>query len=119
MPGCPICEGECTNSFLEVHSHHASYPFLPPGTGVDPMADHDYVITPQRIVDPVLERVVYGPGERVPMIDAIKYGLVDANTAAVAGEAPKPAPAAKRGARARKPSEDRAHKPAEDRGKKR
>jgi len=79
------------------------------------MAHEDYVIAPHRIVDPVLERIVYGTGERVPMADAIKYGLVDHNTAAVAGENPPKAPKSKRGQRARKPQEDRARKPAEDR----
>jgi len=111
---CPICGGTCT-SFLAVHDHHDSYPFLPPGTGVDRMAGEDYVIAPHKIVDPVLERVVYGTGDRVPMADAIRYGLVDHATAAVAGENSPKAPKAKRGQRARKPAEDRAHKPVEDR----
>ena len=79
------------------------------------MAGEDYVIAPHTIVDPVLERVVYGIGERVPMADAIKYGIVDHATVAVAGENPPKALKPKRGQRARKPQEDRAHKPAEDR----
>ena len=79
------------------------------------MAGEDYVIAPRTIVDPVLERVVYGIGEHVPMADAIKYGIVDHATAAVAGENPPKAPKPKRGQRARKPGEDRAHKPKEDR----
>lgn len=75
------------------------------------MADKDFVIAPHRIVDSDLERIVYGPGERVPMADAIKYGLVD--------EPVEKAPA-KKAARPkgkRKPAEDRARKPAEDRKK--
>ena len=79
------------------------------------MAGEDYVIAPHTIVDHVLERVVYGIGEHVPMADAIKYGIVDHATAAVAGENPPKAPKPKRGQRARKAGEDRAHKPAEDR----
>ena len=79
------------------------------------MAGVDFVYAPHKIVDPVRERVVYGTGDRVPMADAIKYGLVDHATAAVAGENPPKAPKPKRGQRARKPGEDRAHKPKEDR----
>ena len=79
------------------------------------MAGEDYVIAPHKIVDPVIERVVYGTGDRVPMADAIKYGLVDHATVAVGGENPPKALKAKRGQRARKPGEDRAHKPKEDR----
>ena len=78
------------------------------------MATQDYVVTPHRIVDPELQRVVYGPGERVPLDDAVKYGLVDAATAAVAGEAQKTAPAPRKGTR--KATETRP-KPAESRPK--
>lgn len=52
----------------------------------------DFVIAPHAIPDPVLERHVYGAGDRVPMADAIKYGLV---AAPAATEPEKP----KRGAR--------------------
>lgn len=57
----------------------------------------DYVIAPYAIADEELHRNVYGVGDRVPMADAIKYGLVA-----------KPARAKKATAnRARKPSENR------------
>lgn len=71
------------------------------------MADQEYVIAPHRIVDHDLGRVMYGTGDRVPMADAVKYGIVDA-----------PKKAAKKQARPkgkRKPAEDRARKPSEDR----
>lgn len=54
----------------------------------------DWVTTPRTIVDH--NRVVYVAGSRVPIDDAVKYGLVDKR--------------AKKG-----PAEDRAKKPAEDR----
>lgn len=75
------------------------------------MADDNYVITDHRIDDPELERAVYGVGDRVPMADAIKYGLVDP---------PKKTPAKKAApARAKPgPKADRAKKPGEDRAKK-
>lgn len=70
----------------------------------------DFVYAPHAIADPDLERNVYGAGDRVPMADAIKYGLV-------AAPEPQPAePPAKGRRRARKgPDEDRARKPNEDR----
>lgn len=37
----------------------------------------NYVIAPHRIVDEQLERVVYGTGDKVPLDDAVKYGLID------------------------------------------
>lgn len=40
----------------------------------------DFVISPGVIVDYELERHVYGTGDRVPMADAIKYGLVEEQT---------------------------------------
>lgn len=40
------------------------------------MEDQEYVIAPRAIEDPELERIVYGVGDKVPMEDAIKYGLV-------------------------------------------
>lgn len=55
----------------------------------------DWVTTPAAIVDADRNRIVYVAGSRVPMADAVKYGLVDK--------------------RAKKPAEDRAKKPAEDR----
>lgn len=75
----------------------------------------DFVIAPKAISDPELERKVYGAGDRVPMADAVKYGLV----AGPKKEPAQPAPRGKRKAgasRARKgPEQDRARKPAEDR----
>lgn len=104
---CAVCGGDCQR-FPDV-AHLSTYPFLPGGR--DPMADKDYVIAPHRIVDHELGRVMYGTGHRVPMADAVKYGLVD--------EPVEKAPA-KKAARPkgkRKPAEDRARKPAEDRKK--
>lgn len=94
---CPVCLGDCIGFPDRPHRHN--YPFLP--GGVDPMADQDYVIAPHRIDDPELERAVYGAGDRVPIADAIKYGLID----------PPKKQRAKKG-----PAKDRAKKPAEDRG---
>lgn len=74
----------------------------------------DYIIAPHRIIDEELQRVVYGTGQKVPMADAIKYGLVDGKAAKrVAAKKATKAPA--RGKRG--PVEDRARKPSEDRGK--
>lgn len=65
------------------------------------MAQEPYVIAPHRIDDPELERAVYGVGDKVPMADAIKYGLVDP---------PAESKRAKRG-----PKADRAKKPGDNR----
>lgn len=73
------------------------------------MGDQDFIIAPHRVVDEELERVVYGTGQRVPMADAIKYGLVKKAP-------PKAAKKATKGKRG--PVEDRARKPSEDRAKK-
>lgn len=73
------------------------------------MAGKDYVIAPHRVVDTKLERVMYGTGERVPMADAIKYGLVDEPVQ----KAPTKKAARPKGKR--KPAEDRARKRSEDR----
>ena len=70
-------------------------------------AGRDFVYAPHAVVDPDLERVVYGAGDPVPMSDAIRFGLVDAP------EPPPPAPAPK-GRRKRRPQRDRAiHGPVE------
>lgn len=72
----------------------------------------DHVIAPHRIVDHDLGRVMYGTGDRVPLDDAVKYGLIPSKkAAAVKKAAPRP-----KGKRA--PAEDRAVKPAEDRARK-
>lgn len=114
---CFICGGDC-KGFPDIQ-HLASYPFLE--GGIDPMADQEFVIAPQAIEDPELERIVYGAGDRVPMDDAVKYGLVEAP--AKAKRAPRPSsppppnPSGAKTKRARKPAEDRARKPAENRGR--
>lgn len=94
---CPVCLGDCIGFPDRPHPHN--YPLLP--GGIDPLADEGYVIATRRIDDPELERVVYGVGDRVPMADAIKYGLV---------AKPKKTARAKKG-----PEHDRAKRPAEDR----
>jgi hypothetical protein len=75
------------------------------------MADKDHVIATERIVDEELQRVVYSPGDRVPMDDALKYGLVKKSAAKKAAK--KQAPS--KGKRA--PAEDRARKPSGNRRK--
>lgn len=105
---CPICGGAC-QAFPDIE-HTEQYPFLPGGR--DPMADQDYIIAPHRIVDEELGRVMYGTGERVPMADAVKYGLVD-KAEKVTAEKAAPRPKGKRA-----PAEDRAAKPAENRTRK-
>jgi hypothetical protein len=104
---CSICGSDCTG--VPDIKHSVSYPFLP--GGVDLMADEDYVIAPHRIVDDELERVVYGPGDRVPWDEAVKYGLVPKPRKTPA----KKTVAKKVPARARKPTEDRARKPGSNR----
>lgn len=75
------------------------------------MAGKQYVIAPHRIVDHDLGRVMYGTGDRVPLADARKYGLIaDVSAPTLPVEnAPKPA-GAKKGRRTRHhpgPAEDR------------
>lgn len=72
------------------------------------MATKRYIIAPHRIVDHDLGRVVYGTGDRVPIEDAVKYGLVEATVDP--DVKPEPRPKGKR-----RPAEDRARKPGEDR----
>lgn len=75
----------------------------------------DYVIAPHAISGAGVDegRKVYGVGDRVPMADAIRYGLVKGP------EKPKPKakPRGKRKttSRARKPQQDRARRPSKDR----
>lgn len=74
-----MCGGfDCQDVVPDV-GHLASYPFLP--GGIDPMATKAYVITPHRIVDTELQRVVYSTGDRVPIEDAVKYGLIETDVA--------------------------------------
>lgn len=49
----------------------------------------DYVIAPHAIQDPDLERNVYGAGDKVPMDDAVKYGLVEKPSASRAKKGPE------------------------------
>jgi hypothetical protein len=98
---CPVCGGGC-KAFPDVE-HRSDYPFLPGGR--DPV-DSRYVIAPHRVVDHELERVMSGTGERVPIADALKYGLVAKPTE----PAPEPRPKGKR-----RPAEDRARRLEEDR----
>jgi hypothetical protein len=105
---CVVCgRTDCRTPATE---HLASYPFIPGGG--DPMAGKNFVIAPHRIVDHELERVMYGTGDRVPIADAVKYGLVpaaDAPAVDVQPEQPR-----KRGRKA--PAETRHHDaPSEDR----
>lgn len=102
---CPVCGGhDCVQS-PDV-DHLASYPFLPGGR--DPMEGQDYVIATDRVHDDEHERFVYKAGDKVPIADAIKYGLID--------KPPAKKAAAKVSKRAKKgPAEDRAKRKAEDR----
>lgn len=70
------------------------------------MAGKRWIIAPHRIVDDDLGRVMFGTGERVPIADAIRYGLIEAEP----DPEPQPRPKGKKA-----PAEDRARKPAEDR----
>lgn len=73
------------------------------------MGNKNWILAPHRIVDHDLGRVMYGTGDKVPIGDAVKYGLIPATDAPP--ELVEPAPeAAKRGRRTRHhpgPSEDR------------
>lgn len=77
------------------------------------MADKPWIIAPHRIVDHERGRVMYGTGDRVPLADARKYGLLPPEDvpAAVPKVENEPAPTgAKRGRRTRHhpaPAEDR------------
>lgn len=53
----------------------------------------DYVVTPYAIDDPELGRIVYGANDRVPMADAVKYGLVAAPKKRTSPRTTKKAPA--------------------------
>lgn len=105
---CPVCgRTDCRPDFE--HLNRADYPFMPGGK--DPMADKPWITAPHRIVDHELGRVVYGTGDRVPIADAIKYGLVDTGSPQAVADTPvenAPQPErAKRGRRTR-------HKPGPD-----
>lgn len=92
----------------------SDYPLLP--GGYDRMAKTDFVIAPHRIIDTERECIAYGTGERVPMADAIKYGLVVGPAASVEGEKAKEAQektAVQR--RGRRKGEDRQRPQGEDR----
>lgn len=43
---------------------------------VDGVEGKDFVVAPYAVEDTELGRMVYGSGDRVPMDDAVKYGLV-------------------------------------------
>lgn len=76
------------------------------------MAQEPHIIATDRIVDDALGRVVYGPGDAVPLADAEKYGLVAADKP----KAKKKAADAPAKARAKKgPTEDRMKRKGEDR----
>lgn len=105
---CDICTGDCIGFPDTPHRH--DYPFLRAGT--DPMAEDEYVVAPHRIDDPDLERAVYGVGDRVPIADAVRYGLIDKPSKPP--PAKKPARKATRRAK-RGPEDDRAKKPGDDR----
>ena len=81
------------------------------------LAGIDFVYAPHAVIDPALERVVFGAGDPVPMADAVRYGLVDAPQPAAAAppaggrrRRPKGRDAAKHG-----PVEHAAHTPEEQR----
>lgn len=66
------------------------------------MEGQEFVLAPHAIEDTELERIVFSPGDKVPMDQAIKYGLVEQTS-------PRKSKA--------KPAEDRAKKPAANRKK--
>lgn len=101
---CRICGGNCT-AFPDL-DHLSTYPFLPGGR--DPLFGKQWIIAPHRIVAD--GRVLYGTGDRVPIDDAVRYGLIDPPDQPAPAEPIKPRPKGKR-----RPAEDRAHKPEEDR----
>lgn len=107
---CPVCGGACTGH--PPTDHLSTYPFLLGGREPVPGTEGvDYVIAKTAIADPDLERHVYGAGDRVPIADAIKYGLVAAAPTPEAEEQPTRGRRSKHG-----PDEDRAkHGPDEDR----
>lgn len=73
---CPVCaDKECKG--FRIPPHPKTYPFLHGGYElVDGEEGVDYVIAPHAIEDTELGKNVYGAQDRVPMADAIKYGLV-------------------------------------------
>ena len=70
--------------------NRADYPFLPGGG--DPMGTRNWIIAPHRVVDEALGRVMYGTGQRVPIADAVKYGLIPATDAPPEEREVDPAP---------------------------
>lgn len=100
---CSVCGGEnCAPSPDLIHPE--SYPFLPGGRPVAEGTEGvDWVTTPHALVDSERNRIVYVAGSRVPMDDAVKFGLV--------AKKPKTEKRAKKG-----PAEDRAKKPDKNRG---
>jgi hypothetical protein len=113
--GCVVCGSLTCTSHPEI-DHYEDYPFLPGGRPRVPGKDKiDYVIAPHAVSGKGKDagRKIYGAGDKVPMADAVKYGLAKGP----AKEPAKPAPKGKRRttARARKPEQDRARKPADNR----
>lgn len=73
------------------------------------MGNRNWITAPHRIVDHERGRVMYGTGDRVPIADAVRYGLLPADQAPPEHLEPAPT-AAKRGRRTRHhpaPAEDR------------
>lgn len=82
---CLICGGTSCTSMPEV-LHAESYPFLPGGRPVAQGVEGvDYVTTPEAIIDTDRNRIVFTAGSRVPIDDAVKYGLVTKPTRAKVG----------------------------------
>jgi hypothetical protein len=83
--------------------------------GDRPMPRSDgMIVAPHRIVDPHLERVVYGPGDLMTPEDARHYGVLPAGDEATATVTETPQRGGRRGKR--RPTEDRAvDGPSEDR----
>lgn len=114
MPWCFLCEKEDCFTHPPIDLTE-DYPFLPGGRPLVPGEEGiDYVVATSRVDDPELQRGVYAVGDRVPMADAVKYGLVDGPKKPAAKAAPrgkrKGTTRAKKG-----PEHDRARKPSADR----
>lgn len=75
------------------------------------MGNRGWIEAPHRIVDHDLQRVVYGTGDRVPLHDAVKYGLIPADQAPhgphdpADGTVPPAEPAKRRRGRRPKPAQ--------------
>lgn len=103
---CMVHEGKCPEC--------AAIDYTPTDFLEKPKVPSEHTIrAPHAIVDKELERIVYSPGDLMSDEDAVKYGIVPADDAALKAS-PKRS-RRKNGDRAKKPQADRMKRPEADR----